>query len=46
MNEQAQQLINEAGEKVLAYLEATEGFAVEQAPLAGRSRPRWYAGVT
>lgn len=41
MNEQAQQLLNEAGEKVLTYLEATEGFAVEQAPLLAQEIVRW-----
>ena len=41
MNERAEQLITDAGEKVLEYLEATEGFAVEQAPLLAQEIVRW-----
>lgn len=41
MNEKAQELINQAGEKVLAYLEATEGFAMEQAPLLAQEVLSW-----
>lgn len=41
MNEQAQQLITNAGEKVLEYLEAGEGFATEQAPLLAQEIVRW-----
>lgn len=41
MNEQAQQLITDAGVKVLEYLEATEGFAAEQAPLLAQEIVRY-----
>lgn len=41
MNERAQELMNQAGEKVLVYLEATEGFAVEQAPLLAQEIVRY-----
>lgn len=41
MNDKAEQLIIDAGEKVLAYLEATEEFAVEQAPLLAQEIVRW-----
>ncbi len=41
MNEKAEQLIIDASEKVLAYLEATEGFAVEQAPLLAQEIVRY-----
>lgn len=41
MNEQAQQLITDAGAKVLEYLEATEGFAIEQAPLLAQEILSW-----
>lgn len=49
MNETAQQLITDAGAKVLEYLEATEGFAVEQAPLLAQEIVRygiwWHGGL-
>ena len=48
MNEKAEQLIIDASEKVLAYLEATEGFAVEQAPLLAQeivARGVWWNGL-
>lgn len=41
MDEQAQQLVTDAGEKVLAWLDATEGFAIEQAPLLAQEIVRY-----
>lgn len=41
MNEKAQELVNQAGEKVLDYLEAGEGFAIEQAPLLAQEIVRY-----
>lgn len=48
MNEKAEQLITDVGEKVLSYLEATEGFTVEQAPLLAQEIVRygiWFNGI-
>ena len=49
MNEQVQQLVTDAGEKVLAWLDATEGFAIEQAPLLAQEIVRfglWHHGIS
>ena len=48
MNEQVQQLVTDASEKVLAWLDATEGFAIEQAPLLAQEIVRfglWQHGI-
>ena len=41
MDERAEELVTQAGEKVLEYLEATEGFAAEQAPLLAQEIVRY-----
>lgn len=41
MNDQQQQLVNESLETVLRWAEATEGFAVEQAPLLAQEIVRY-----
>ena len=48
MNEQVQQLVTDASEKVLAWLDATEGFAIEQAPILAQEIVRfglWQHGI-
>lgn len=48
MDEEAQELVKKAGEKVLAYLESTEGFVAEQAPMLAQEIVRygiWSNGI-
>ena len=41
MNEKTQELVNQAGQKVLDWIEATESFTTEQAPLLAQEIVRY-----